>query len=240
MASSHKGKAVILLYHQIGLSPIKQTNLDCYCNQDRFEEQMAYLYDSHYKVITLDELVLKINSQMSTFKDSYVVLTFDDGCDKFSEMALPILEKYNFLSTMYPVVGSLGKVASWPKVFNPDLNIVSELELKQLSSQGVNIGAHTMNHLKLTTCGFNEAKEEIEQSKQALELIIGKKVTSFSYPHGDYNEDVCSLIKTLGFSNAVTCNSNFINSDSDLFHLPRKYVTYFDTLDTFKNILNYE
>ena len=134
MEISHEGKSVILLYHQIGISPIKQTNLDCYCKQDLFEEQMAYLYDSHHKVIALDELVLKINSQKSIFKDSYVVLTFDDGCDKFSEMALPILKKYNFPSTMYPVAGCLGKVASWPKIFNPDLNIVSEVELRHLIS----------------------------------------------------------------------------------------------------------
>lgn len=237
MENNHKGKAIILLYHQVGKTPVEQTNLDCYCDQDRFEEQMAYLHDSHYKVISLDELMVKINDQKPLFEEHYIVLTFDDGCAKFSKTALPILKKYNFPSTIYPVAGSLGKVASWPKVINPDLNIVSELALKELSDQRVNIGAHTMNHVKLSTCDFDVAKEEIEKSKQTLEYIIGKEISSFSYPHGDYNEDVYSLIKTLGFSNAVTCNSNFVNADTDLFQLPRKYVTYFNTLDKFKNIL---
>lgn len=240
MENKPKGKAIILLYHQIGKNPVKQTNLDCYCRQGQFEEQMAYLYDSHYKVISLEELIVKINSQKALFEEQYIVLTFDDGCDKFSKTALPILQKYNFPSTIYPVAGCLGKVATWPKEINPDLSIVSELALKELSVQGVDIGAHTMNHVKLSNCDFDIAKEEIEQSKQVLEHIIDKKITSFSYPHGVYNDNIYKLIKTLGFSNAVTCNSNFINTYSDLFLLPRKYVTYFNTLDTFKNILTNE
>jgi peptidoglycan/xylan/chitin deacetylase (PgdA/CDA1 family) len=236
----NKCKAIILLYHQVGKDPNDQTNLDCYCDQDRFEEQMEYLFNSPYKVISLDELIVKLNSEKNIFDDNYIVLTFDDGCAKFSRTVLPILKKYNFPATIYPVVGCLGQIASWPKVLNPDFNIISELELKNISDQGVNIGAHTMNHVKLSNCNFDIAKKEIEKSKQILEHIIGKKVTSFSYPHGDYDENTYSLVKILDFSSAVTCISDIITDDTDIFQLPRKYITYFDTLDTFKNILYYE
>jgi peptidoglycan/xylan/chitin deacetylase (PgdA/CDA1 family) len=236
----NKCKAIILLYHQVGKDPNDQTNLDCYCDQDRFEEQMEYLFNSPYKVISLDELIVKLNSEKNIFDDNYIVLTFDDGCAKFSKTVLPILKKYNFPATIYPVAGCLGQIASWPKVLNPDFNIISELELKNISDQGVNIGAHTMNHVKLSNCNFDIAKKEIEKSKQILEHIIGKKVTSFSYPHGDYDENIYSLVKILDFSNAVTCISDIITDDTDIFQLPRKYITYFDTLDTFKNILYYE
>ena len=161
MKNNQTKKAVIFLYHQVGRNPIGPTNLDCYCNQDIFENQMSFLKDSEYVVISLDELVNKINSLAKDFDKNYVVLTFDDGCDKFSKTALPILKKYNFPSTIYPVAGCLGQVASWPKRINPDLNIMSELALKQISEQGVNIGAHTMNHVKLSTCDIDKAKEEI-------------------------------------------------------------------------------
>ncbi|MCU4177707.1 polysaccharide deacetylase family protein [Carboxylicivirga sp. N1Y90] len=240
MENNQKGKAIILLYHQVGRKPIKQTNLDCYCHQDRFKEQMAFLNDSKYKVISLDDLVGRISSLKKDFDDDYVVLTFDDGCEKFSETVLPILRKYDFPSTIYPVAGCLGEVASWSKVVNPDLSIVSKLALKQLSEQGVSIGAHTISHINLSNCDIDNAKEEIFNSKVLLESIIKKDVTSFSYPHGGYNEDVRSLVKSLGFSNAVTCNSKFIKPDSYLFELPRKYVTYFDTLESFKTILTDE
>lgn len=240
MENNQKGKAIILLYHQVGRNPTEQTNLDCYCDQDRFEEQMSFLNDSAYKVIDLEELVGKISTPELGLDEDYVVLTFDDGCDKFSKTALPILRKYDFSSTIYPVAGCLGQLASWLEVVNPDLNIVSELALKQLSEQGVNIGAHTMNHVKLSTCDSEKAKEEIAFSKKLLERVLNKEITSFSYPHGDYNEDLSSLVKSLGFSNAVTCSSKFIKSDTDLFELPRKYITYFDTLELFKNLLTHE
>ena len=77
-------------------------------------------------------------------------------------------------------------------------------------------------------------------SKRLLERIINKEITSFSYPHGDYNQDLRLLVDSIGFSNAVTCNSDFTNPASGLFELPRKYITYFDTLDSFKNKLTDE
>lgn len=236
----NKCKAIILLYHQVGKYPNDQTNLDCYCDQDRFEEQMEHLFNSPYKVISLDELMVKVNSEQNIFDDNYIVLTFDDGCAEFSKTVLPILKKYNFPATIYPVAGCLGKIASWPKIINPELKIISELELKNISDQGVNIGAHTMNHVKLSYCNFDSAKKEIEKSKQILEHITGKKVTSFSYPHGDFDYNICSLVKTLDFTNAVTCISDSVTVDVDFFQLPRKYITYLDTLDRFKNILYYE
>ena len=47
-----KGKATILLYHQIGVQPIEETNLDCFCNVDQFEEQMR-LYPNAKVLLTV-------------------------------------------------------------------------------------------------------------------------------------------------------------------------------------------
>lgn len=240
MSNKKNGSAVILLYHQVGVSPVEQTNLDCFCDQICFEEQMSYLNYSHFKVISLEQLVSIINSHSPNFHENYVVLTFDDGCNKFPKSVLPILKKYNFPCTIYPVVGCLGSIANWPNVINPDLNILSKSELEYLSTQKVNIGAHTMNHTKLSSCGEALAKNEILNSKRMLEEIVDKEITSISYPHGDYNADIISLVKSLGFSNAVTCISSFVAVKTDLFQLPRKYITYSDTIETFKKIITYE
>jgi peptidoglycan/xylan/chitin deacetylase (PgdA/CDA1 family) len=239
MQSKSKGKAVILLYHQVGNSPVEQTNLDCYCDEEQFEEQMSFLNDSTYKVIGLDELVYKISSTEGFLDENYVVLTFDDGCDQFSKKVLPILKKYNFPATLYPVTGCLGRIASWPKIMNPGLKIITKTALKRVAKQGVNIGAHTENHVKLPSCDFDVAREEINGSKRLLEALLGRKVTSFSYPHGDYNKELIALVKSLGFSNAVTCNASAVESNTNLFELPRKYVTYFDTIESFKKIIAY-
>lgn len=232
-------KATILLYHQIGSFPLEETNLDCYCMISHFEEQMEYLYKANIEVISLAELVNILNKSKALEED-YVVLTFDDGCDKFGSTALPILEKRGFPSTIYPVSGNLGKVASWPKINNPDLVIVSEDELLNLSKKGVDIGAHTKSHVKLTNRKLDEALKEIKDSKEFLERIIGKEINSFSYPHGDYNKKIKALVRDLGFTCAVTCDGTSITEKEDMFSLPRKYVTYHDNLEFFKKILGNE
>lgn len=234
-----KGKATILLYHQIGKHPIEQTNLDCFCTKEQFEEQMSFLQESDIEVIYLNSLVNMLKNNQSLSKD-YVVLTFDDGCERFQTIALPILQKYSFPSTIYPVSGDLGRLASWPKIFNHDLRLITKENLKIVAKSGVDIGGHTVNHVKLAEVEIKEAETEIECCKRSLESILDQELHSFSYPHGSFNDTIVQLVSAAGFDCAVTCKSSFIYGDEDLFQLPRKYVTFSDNLDSFKKILGYE
>lgn len=234
-----KGKATILLYHQIGEHLIEQTNLDCFCTKEQFEEQMRFLQESEIEVISLNSLVNMMKSDQGLDKD-YVVLTFDDGCERFQTIALPIIQKYSFPSTIYPVSGDLGRLASWPRIINHDLRLLSKENLKSVAKSGVDVGGHTVNHVKLGEVPIQEAETEIECCKQDLESIINQELYSFSYPHGSFNEAIAQLVSSAGFDCAVTCKSSFIYGDEDLFQLPRKYVTYSDNLDSFRKILGYE
>ena len=234
-----KGKATILLYHQIGVQPKEETNLDCFCNVDQFEEQMRFLNGSDIELISLTSLV-NLMKEKKGFEKDFAVLTFDDGCERFQTMALPILNKYNMPATIYPVSGDLGAVASWPKVINPDLKLLSEENLKRVALTGIDVGGHTVNHTKLVEVELTEAESEISRCKSALEKIIDGKLHSFSYPHGNYNNEIAQLVSISGFSCDVTCKSEFVFGDEDLFQLPRKYVTYSDTIDSFKKILSHD
>lgn len=239
MHNRKRGKATILLYHQVGDSPNKQTNLDCYCSTICFQEQMEYLFNSGIDVISLSDLIKKLITAEEFIKD-YVVLTFDDGCNKFLTTVLPILEKYGFPSALYPVSDDLGEIASWPKTVNQDLKIISERELKILSQRGVEIGAHSKSHVKLTQVPHATAVLEVRESKLKLEHIIGKEIKSFSYPHGDYDKSIVRIIANAGFLCALTCDPFSIEGAENLLTLPRKYVTYLDDLKSFKNILAHE
>ena len=234
-----KGKATILLYHQIGEQPKKETNLDCFCNVERFEEQMKFLNASDIELISLRSLV-NIMKDKEGFEKDYVVLTFDDGCERFKTTVIPILQKYDVPATIYPVSGNLGRIASWPKVINPDLRLLSEEKLRIVARSGIDVGGHTVNHIKLSEVELTEAESEIICCKNDLESIIEHKLNSFSYPHGDYNNDIAQIVANSGFNCAVTCKPSFVYGDEDVFQLPRNYVTYSDTLTSFKKILGYE
>lgn len=228
----------ILLYHQIGYTSNDSTNLDCFCSVKDFYLQMQFLKENNFSVIPLS-VALKYISGGKKVDKNYIVLTFDDGCETFYEVVFPILESFNFPSTIYPVAGCLGKTANWGKKRNPELKILTQNRITELYGLGVEIGAHTMDHPKLTQISLDEAAKQIKDSKDHLEHIIGDRVNSFAYPHGDYDNLLIELVKKAGFTSGMTCLHAYAQKATSVFEIPRKYITYFDNLSTFKQKLNH-
>lgn len=227
----------ILLYHQIGEMPTEDTNLDCFCSTTEFYRQMDFLKQSDYRVISLNN-ALDLAFKAKEIDRNYIVLTFDDGCEKFYDTTFPILDSFNFPATVYPIIGFLGKIVTLKERSYPHLKILSGSMLLELSKVGIEIGAHTVSHLNLTKTTKSEAEFQIKYSKDYLEHLLDKNIDSFSYPHGDYNNETIRIVEESGFTNAVACKSGFAQNAESIFEIPRKYITYFDTLEIFKNKLN--
>ena len=60
-----------------------------------------------------------------------------------------------------------------------------------------------MNHPVLINLSLDQAREEIKDSKAAIEQAISKSVTAFAYPYGIFSEDVVRLVRESGFDHAV-------------------------------------
>ena len=89
MINSNNRNINILLYHQIGDALDSETNPNCFCSVKEFYNQMLFLKNSNYKVISLNEamdMIFKINN----IDSNYVVLTFDttldNGLDFFTSL----------------------------------------------------------------------------------------------------------------------------------------------------------
>jgi peptidoglycan/xylan/chitin deacetylase (PgdA/CDA1 family) len=194
---------------------------------------MEFLSKSNdYEVISLD-YAIELISTSKCLDRNYVVLTFDDGCVSFYDIAYPILKSFGFSATVYPIAGFLGQNAIInSKVYN-HLRVMSKEMIIELSENGVDFGAHTLHHFKLTEVSHSEAEYQVVESKYYLEDILGKRIQSFSYPHGKYDDRIIEIVKNVGFKNAVTCNSAILLKNSSRFEIPRKYITFFDDLDSF-------
>lgn len=98
-------------------------------------------------------------------------------------------------------------------------------QIKTLSDQGVEIGAHTHDHPILRTLGVAEQSQQIAQSKSILETILDKKVTQFAYPNGklddDYSLETVEIVKQCGFENAVSTIQGVSDRSTDTFQLQR-------------------
>lgn len=97
--------------------------------------------------------------------------------------------------------------------------------VRTLHNQGFDIGAHTVHHPILNECTRAQAHAEIGGCKEELEAIIGARVHSFAYPNGRPNEDYgpehVAMVRSLGYTSAVTTSDGVSTRDSDMFQLPR-------------------
>jgi peptidoglycan/xylan/chitin deacetylase (PgdA/CDA1 family) len=105
-----------------------------------------------------------------------------------------------------------------------DLMMTSD-QVRRLTEAGMEIGAHTMTHPILRTLGAQNAAEEIDGSRVALEAITGRAVRAFAYPNGrpgeDYTERDRDLVASLGFKYAPSTRWGAATRESDVFQLPR-------------------
>ena len=95
-------------------------------------------------------------------------------------------------------------------------------DVRQLAdTPGITFGSHTVTHQHLTRFSPDETKREVTHSKEHLEKEIGRPITLFSYPKGDFNDNVIAEVKSAGYTSAVTIEYGQNNIHSDPFRLRR-------------------
>jgi peptidoglycan/xylan/chitin deacetylase (PgdA/CDA1 family) len=150
---------------------------------ETFRDQIRWLVQSGIAVVPLSEL-LQLNR--SGAKSPAVALTFDDGFENFLTEAFPLLQEHHLPATVFLVTGYCGRTNDWPSQ-PPEFGgkrLLGWLQIEQLQREGIEFGAHTVNHADLTALSLGEASAEILDSKQQIEDRIGAAVISFAYPFG--------------------------------------------------------
>ena len=117
---------------------------------------------------------------------------------------------------------------------------LNDVELKKMSeSPIITIGGHTVTHTRLSNQDRYTQKKEIIESKKCLEKIIGKEVTTFSYPFGgkkDYNEDTIDILEQCGMKKVASNFPGQVHKKTSYLELPRHLVRNWN-IDEFKNNL---
>ena len=99
--------------------------------------------------------------------------------------------------------------------------ILSWNEIREMNTGGINFGAHTVNHPILTNMPLEQARNEIIQSKKDIEERLGKPITTFSYPNGNFNNELVEVIEESGFTCAVAAKIGMITPEAKLHELSR-------------------
>ena len=97
---------------------------------------------------------------------------------------------------------------------------LSHAELRALSSEGFEIGAHGFSHKHLWKLSPEGLAEEINPCKPILEDILGTEVRMFCYPRGRYDSNVVRTVKEAGYWGARTVRMLATRPGFDPFEVP--------------------
>lgn len=212
----------VLYYHSVSLNADNEVTI----TPEMLEKQLTYINDNNYTTITMKELYdyLKNNKPIP---EKSIVITFDDGYMNNYTEAFPILKALNMKATIFCVGNSLD--GSY---------YLSHEAIKEMSDYGIDIESHTVNHVHLDTLSYDEQLLEMKKSKEILENITGKEVSSIAYPFGDYNTDTVKAAKQAGYSLGFTTNLGLSDRSDDIFELDRIYISSNYDMNTFKDLIN--
>jgi peptidoglycan/xylan/chitin deacetylase (PgdA/CDA1 family) len=197
-------RAVVLGYHGVGESRLREDPGLLQVSPRRFRTQIELLLAAGFSFVTLAELAARANGGVP--EPGLAAVTFDDGMRNNHTVALPILREYGIPATVYVTIGFIGGVSPW--IRSPiDGAIMAAPELRELAAAGWELGAHTMTHADLSTLDYDGCRKEIEDSRAALEQIAGVDVQTFAYPFGRYGQAAIAATRDAGLLAAVTTGS---------------------------------
>ena len=208
-----------------------RTHRSNYCDRRSFARQMALLARLGYRVLDLDSALDCLVGDQPAPRRA-VVLTFDDAYENFAEHALPILQSHGFPATVYAISGWLGRRAEWfaadPKRPIPDL--MSAARLREIYAAGITIGSHTVTHTKLHHLARARLRQELRDSKTALEDVLGAEVRHLSYPYTSFGRTTVRAAARAGYASATTCLRGVATAADHPLALPRTVISFGDYL----------
>jgi len=196
----------ILMYHYIRVAPEGDTlGQGLSVTPENFALQMAWLKTENYASVKVSDLTDPDKKEISKILaegQKPIAITFDDGYEDAFTAAYPVLKKDGFTGTFYIIRNFVGRS-----------EYMNQTQIDELSSAGMEIGSHSLDHPNLEKLSIDNQKKQIFDSKNSA--------ATFCYPAGKYNNDTVALVKEAGYLTAVTTKSGIANQDSNLFELPR-------------------
>jgi peptidoglycan/xylan/chitin deacetylase (PgdA/CDA1 family) len=191
----------------------------------RFRAQLDFLAAEGYTTPTVGELAAKPFEKLIK---RTAVITFDDGyADNLA--ACEELQKRGMRASWFIVSGSIGREPAWPADGRPKERLLNAGELREMLSAGMEIGSHTVSHVRLPSLDNARLKEELTDSKIALEDTTGSPVTSFAYPYGAWDDRCAEAVRVAGYSAACTTRTGWAMRDANPYRLRRLTVFNTDT-----------
>jgi poly-beta-1,6-N-acetyl-D-glucosamine N-deacetylase len=195
---------IVLMYHRFNEKKYPSTNIKL----ADFVEQINLIKKNQFKFVNPNDFDNNLLNEKNTKK---ILITVDDGFKSFYDHAWPILKKEEipfiiFINTRE--VGTRGYM-NWDQI--------KEIAKEQF----VHIGNHGYSHEYLVDMKNDEIMNDINRATADYKNNIGYNSSFFSYPFGEYSNNLKTIVKNLGFKYAFGQHSGVVDETKDFYELPR-------------------
>ena len=72
-------------------------------------------------------------------------------------------------------------------------------DVKYIASQGHDLGNHSQNHKNMSQLSDEEIRRELAQVHDQVKALTGQEMTLFRPPYGDYDDQVVTVSRDMGY-----------------------------------------
>jgi peptidoglycan/xylan/chitin deacetylase (PgdA/CDA1 family) len=180
----------LLVYHGVG--PVANDPNRLLVEPALLESQVRFLQRRGYRFLTAEELLAGGAPRPGT-----AVLTFDDGFRNWVTDALPVLQRLGVRATFYVCPGLFGE-QHWD-LDGEEGKLLDEAGARELLAAGMELGSHSLSHPDLRKLDDAELARQLEESKAAVEQVVGGQCRTLAYPFGLYDDRVVAAAGAAGY-----------------------------------------
>ncbi len=213
-------KVTVLNYHFFYDSSSGESCNESIClDVKNFREQLTYLTENHYKILTMNEFNDWMDKKI-TLPEKSVLITVDDGAMGTSfingNKLIPILEEFQIPATLFLITG-------WWDVANYQSSYL------EIHSHGDELH-HDYYCNASGKCGYKGLVLTKEEIKTDLETSIAKIGSNFAFcfPFYQSSNTMVEALKETGYQLAFVGGNRKVKQSDNKYAVPR-YVVYKNT-----------
>jgi len=222
-------KVGVLMYHAIMDEPENGGII----STKQFREHLQWLKDGGFQPISMEQYVAFIHEQ-GEVPDNAVLITFDDGYENFYTNAYPLLKEFQYPAVNFVIVSG---------VDDPNLPGIKKLswdQMREMKQHNMAFHNHT-NNMHIYGAVDEEGKEkpvaisklylpeekrveteeeytarvteDLSKAEQRLKEELGNTFSVIAFPYGAFNEQLLSIIKSIGIETSFTVKPGINNSE---------------------------
>lgn len=184
-----------------------------------------------YPISTTAALVEGVRAKKK-IQPTTVAIHFDDCYQDILTNGAPVLRALDIPACAFVNSGYVGTSRTFPhdeSKYPFVFPMLRSSDLQTWANLGLEVGAHTVNHVDLGTCAREMYDAEIFACGQSLSSTIAKPVEFFSFPFGrlhNINDSARSAVANAGYNSLFSAHGGFIGPRTDPYDIPRLGASY--------------